>query len=60
MSTCRDVNAKGASNMDGLVESAGLVMPDLIRYPEYIENTKLFRHLPEWRQIGIFEFSLNP
>jgi len=46
--------------MDGLVESAGLVMPDLIRYPEYIENTKLFRHLPEWRQIGIFEFSLNP
>jgi len=30
-------------------------MPDLIRHPEHIENTG-FRPLPEWRQIGIFDF----
>ncbi len=31
---------------DGLVKNAGLVMPDLIRHPEHIENTG-FRPLPE-------------
>jgi len=33
-------------NIDGFVKSAGLVMPDLIRHPEHIENTIAATQLP--------------
>jgi len=46
------------SNIDELVKSPEIVMPDLIRHPELIEFTG-FRLSPEGRKKELFDFLRN-